>query len=134
MTRASAVVPGLVIAALAIATVALWLVAFPTDWSVVPTADPQTYASPLTPRHWTMAVAGLAVLALVGGFARGPAAALLGVAVPAVALYSWSSATAEVIGANLWVVGALFFAPALAAGVAVLAALGRAARRHRTSI
>jgi hypothetical protein len=129
MTRASAVV--LVLAA---ATVALWLVAFPADWSVVPTADPQTYASPLTTRHWTVAVTGLAVLALAGGFVRGPAAALLGVAVPAIALYCWFSSTAEVIGANLWVVGALLFAPAAVAGVAVLAALGRAGRRRRTPV
>ncbi|MHA6620233.1 hypothetical protein [Pseudonocardia sp. DLS-67] len=126
MTRAAAVV-----VLLAAATVGLWLVAFPADWSVVPTADPQTYASPLTARHWAVAVAGLAVLAFAGGFARGPVAALLGVAVPAIALYSWFSATAEVIGANLWVVGAALLAPALAAGVAVLAVLGGAARRHR---
>jgi hypothetical protein len=119
------------VAVLAAATAALWLVAFPTDWSVVPTADPQTYASPLTVRHWVVAVAGLAVLAFAGGFARGPVAALLGVAVPAIALYGWFSATAEVIGANLWVVGAALFAPALAGGVAVVAALGNAARRHR---
>lgn len=129
MTRAPAVV-----VALAAATVALWLVAFPTDWSVVPTADPQTYASPLTARHWTVAVAGLAGLAFAGGYVRGPATALLGVAAPAIALYSWFSATAEVIGANLWMVGALFLTPALAAGVVVLAALGRAACRHRTQM
>ncbi|GAA5124363.1 hypothetical protein [Pseudonocardia adelaidensis] len=126
MTRAAAVV-----VLLAAATVALWLVAFPADWSVVPTADPQTYASPLTPRHWAVAVAGLAGLAFAGGFARGPAVALLGVALPAIALYGWFSATAEVIGANLWIVGTLLLAPALAAGVAVLAALGNAVRRHR---
>jgi hypothetical protein len=126
MTRAAAVV-----ALLAAATVVLWLVAFPTDWSSVPTADPRTYASPLTARHWTVALVGLAALAFAGGFARGPLAALLGVAVPAIALYSWFSATADVIGANLWIVGAMLFAPALVAGVAVLAALGNAARRHR---
>jgi hypothetical protein len=129
MTRAPAVVT-----LLAAATVVLWLVAFPADWSVVPTADPQTYTSPLTPGHWAVAVIGLALLALAGGFVRGPAAALLGVAVPAIALYCWFSATAEVIGANLWMVGALFLAPALAAGVAVLAVIGRAARRHRTPV
>jgi hypothetical protein len=123
-----------VVAVLAIATVVLWLVAFPADWSVVPTADPLTYASPLTARHWTVAVAGLAVLAFAGGYARGTAPAMLGVAVPAVALYCWSSGTAEVVGANLWVVGALIFAPAVAAGVAVLAGLGRAVRRHRTPL
>jgi hypothetical protein len=127
MTRAPVVV-----VVLAAATVVLWLVAFPSDWSVVPTTDPQTYTSPLTGRHWIVAVAGLALLALAGGFARGPTTALLGVAVPAIALYCWFSATAEVIGANLWVVGALLFAAAVAAGVAVLAALGRATRRHRT--
>jgi hypothetical protein len=129
MTRAPAVV-----ALLAAATVVLWLVAFPADWSVVPTADPRTYTSPLAPGHWAVAVIGLALLALAGGFVRGPAAALLGVAVPAIALYCWFSATAEVIGANLWMVGALFLAPALATGVAVLAVLGRAARRHRSPV
>lgn len=120
------------VAVLAAATVALWLVAFPADWNVVPTADPQTYTSPLTAQHWTVAVVGLALLAFAGGLVRGPAVALLGVAVPAIALYCWFSATAEVIGANLWVVGALLFAPAVLAGVAVLGALGRTARRHRT--
>jgi hypothetical protein len=125
MTRAAATV-----ALLATATVVLWLVAFPADWSVVPTADPQTYASPLTAGHWILAAAGLAALAFAGGFARGSAAALLGVAVPAIALYCYRSATAEVIGANLWVVGALLLAPALACGVAVVALLGRAARRR----
>jgi hypothetical protein len=117
---------------LAAATVVLWLIVFPADWSVVPTADPQTYASPLTTRHWAVALTGLAALSFAGGFVRGPAAALLGVAGPAIALYCWFSATAEVIGANLWVVGTLLFAPALAAGVALLAALGRSARRHRS--
>jgi hypothetical protein len=125
MTRAPATV-----ALLATATVVLWLVSFPADWSVVPTADPQTYASPLTAGHWIPATAGLAALAFLGGFARGPAAALLGVAVPAIALFCYRSATAEVIGANLWVVGALLYAPALACGVAVVALLGRAARRR----
>jgi hypothetical protein len=121
-----------VVVLLAAATVVLWLVAFPADWSSVPTADPQTYASPLTARQWAVAVAGLAALAFVGGYLSGPVAALLGVAVPAVALFSWFSATAEVIGANLWVVGALFLAPPLCAGVALVAALGAVARRHRT--
>ena len=126
MTRA------VLVALLVTATVALWLVAFPTDWSVVPTADPLTYASPLTPAHWAVALTGIAALAFAGGFVRGPAAAVVGVAVPAIALYCWFSATAEVIGANLWPVGAALFAPPVVAGVAVLAALGRTARRHRT--
>ncbi|GAA0938914.1 hypothetical protein [Pseudonocardia zijingensis] len=122
------------VAALAVATVVLWLVAFPADWSSVPTADPQTWESPLTAGHWAAALAGLAVLAFAGGYARGPVAALLGVAVPAVVLFCWFSATAEVIGANLWPVGALFLAPPLLAGVALAAALGAAARRHRNRV
>jgi hypothetical protein len=35
---------------------------------------------------------------------------LVGVALPAVVLYCYRSATAEVIGANLWIVGPLFLA------------------------
>jgi hypothetical protein len=126
MTRATVTVP-----VLAAATVVLWLVVFPLDWSAVPTAEPQTYAPPLTTWHWAAAAAGLAALAFAGGFVRGPAVALLGVAVPAVALFCYRSATAEVIGANLWVVGALFLAPALAVGVTAAALLGRAVRKLR---
>jgi len=118
-------------ALLAAGTALLWWLVFPSDWSVVPTADPQTYASPVTPQQWAAAAAGLAVLAGVGGYARGVAAALLGVALPALVLFCYRSATAEVIGANLWPVGALLLAPALAAGVAVAAACGRWARRSR---
>jgi hypothetical protein len=129
MRRAAATV-----ALLAAATAALWLVVFPADWSSVPTADPLTFASPLSAAHWTTAAAGLAVLAFTGGYARGPGAALLGVAAPAAALYCYRSATAEVVGANLWVVGALLVVPAIAAGVAVAAGLGRAARRGGSAV
>jgi hypothetical protein len=59
---------------------------------------------------------------------RGVLVALVGVALPALALFCFRSATAEVIGANLWVIGALFFAPVLATGTAAAAALGRLAR------
>jgi hypothetical protein len=119
---------------LAVLTVLLsWLV-LPADWSVVPTADPQTYASPVTPAHWTTAAAGLAVLAAAGGYARGAGAALLGVALPAVVLWCHRSATAEVIGANLWPVGAVLLAPAVAAGVAAAAVLGRSLRRRRDGV
>ena len=125
MSRAAATV-----ALLAGATVLLWLLVFPADWSVVPTPDPLVLASPVTPVHWSVATAGLFGLAFAGGYARGPGAALLGVAVPAVALYCHRSATAEVVGANLWVVGALLLVPAMAAGVAGAAVLGRLARRR----
>ena len=129
MRRAAATV-----ALLAAGTVLLWLLAFPVDWSVVPTADPQTYASPVTSGHWAVAAAGLAVLAAAGGHARGPGAALLGVALPAVVLWSYRSATAEVIGANMWPVGALFLAPVVVAGVAAVAALGRSLRGRRERV
>jgi hypothetical protein len=121
-------------AVLAVATAALWWLVFPGDWSVVPTADPQTYTSPVTPTHWTVAAVGLAVLAAAGGYTQGVAAALLGVALPAAALYCYRSATAEVIGANLWPVGALLLIPVLAAGVSVAAGLGRHACRLRSRI
>jgi hypothetical protein len=117
---------------LTVATVMLWWLVFPADWSVVPTGDPNTFASPVTGGHWAAAAAGLAVLAAVGGFTRGVLVALAGVALPALALYCYRSSTAEVIGANLWIIGALFLAPALAAGVAAAAALGRLARTRTT--
>jgi hypothetical protein len=119
-------------ALLAVGTVLLWWVVFPSDWSVVPTADPQSFTTPISAGHWAVAAVGLAMLAAVGGYVRGPAAALLGVALPAIALYGFHSATAEVIGANLWIVGALLLAPVLAGGVAIAAALGRLTRRRRT--
>ena len=121
-----------VVGLLAAATLVLWSLVFPADWSVVPTADPQTYATPVSTRHWTAAAVGIAVLAAAGGYARGLRAALLGVAVPAVVMYSYRSASAEVIGANLWIIGALLAAPALAGGVAIAAGLGRYARRWHT--
>jgi hypothetical protein len=119
-----------VVAMLAAATVVLWWVVFPTDWSVVPTTDPQTFASPVSARDWAAAAVGLVLLAVAGGYARGIGVALAGVALPALVLYCYRSATAEVIGANLWVVGALFAAPVLVAGTACAAAIGRLARRR----
>jgi hypothetical protein len=119
---------------LAALTVLLGWLVLPADWSVVPTADPQTYGSPVTTGRWTAAAAGLLVLAAVGGYARGPGAALVGIALPAVVLWCYRSATAEVIGASLWPVGALFLAPAVAAGVAAVAALGRSLRRRRERV
>jgi hypothetical protein len=117
-----------VVGMLAVATVVLWFVVFPGDWSVVPTADPHTFASPVSARDWSAVAVGLALLAAAGGYARGITVALTGVAVPALALYCWFSATAEVIGANLWVVGALLFSVVLGAGTAGAAALGRFGR------
>jgi hypothetical protein len=115
---------------LAAATLLLWALVLPADWSVVPTADPQTYTTPVSGRHWTAAAAGLAGLAGAAGYARGVGTALLGVAVPAVAMFSYRSATADVIGANLWIVGTLFAAPVMIGGVAIAALLGRSARRR----
>ena len=116
---------------LAAGTTLIWWMVFPTDWSVVPTADPTTFRSPVTAAHWCGAGIGLAALAAVGGFVRSVRVAMLGVALPAFVLYCVSAATAEVIGANLWIVGAVFLAPVLAAGVAGAAALGRLLRRRR---
>jgi hypothetical protein len=116
---------------LAAGTVLFWWLVFPADWSAVPTADVSTYRSPVTAAHWGGAAVGLAALAVVGGFVGGVRVAMLGVALPAFALYCVSAATAEVIGANLWIVGAMFLTPVLAAGVACAAALGRLLRRRR---
>jgi hypothetical protein len=120
-----------VAALLAVATLVLWWAVFPTDWSVVPTRDPNTLASPVRTGHWAAAGAGLAVLAGAAGYLRGVAVALVGVAVPAFVLFCVHSASAEVVGANLWAVGALFLAPPLVAGVAGTAALGALVRRRR---
>jgi hypothetical protein len=118
-------------ALLAIATLVLWWAVFPADWSVVPTRDPNTLASPVRTGHWVAAGAGLAVLAGAAGYVRGVLVALAGVAVPAFMLFCVYSANAEVVGANLWAVGALFLAPPLVAGVAAAAALGALVRRRR---
>jgi hypothetical protein len=117
------------VAGLAATTAVLWWLVFPADWSVVPTAGPDTFVSPVVGRRWAVAAAGLAVLAALAGYARGVAVALVGVALPAFVLYCWRSSTAEVIGANLWIVGAVPVALALAAGVAAVAALARRGRR-----
>lgn len=115
----------------ALATVVLWWVVFPADWSVVPTRDPNTLASPVRVTHWAAAGAGLAVLSGTAGYLRGVLVALVGVAVPALVLFCVNSAAAEVVGANLWPVGALFLAPPLVAGVAATAAATALVRRRR---
>ena len=114
-----------VTALFALATAVLWWTVFPADWSVVPTRDPNTLASPVRVSHWVTAGAGLAVLSGAAGYLRGVRVALVGVAAPALVLFCVYSAAAEVVGANLWPVGALFLAVPLAAGVAVVAALAR---------
>jgi acyl dehydratase len=116
---------------LGVATVVLWWLVFPPDWSVEPAVgDPFEYASPVTVQHWAAAAIGLAVLAAAGGYTRGVLTALVCVTLPAFALFCIQSATADVIGANMWVAGALFFAPVLTGGTAGAAALGRLARRR----
>jgi hypothetical protein len=118
---------------LAAGTVLVWWLVFPADWSAVPTAHASTFRSPVTATHWWGAGIGLTALAVVGGFVGGVRLAMLGVALPAFALYCVSTASAEVIGANLWIVGAILLAPVLAAGVACAAALGRLLRRRRSA-
>jgi hypothetical protein len=118
-------------ALLAVATCVLWWAVFPAGWSVVPTRDPNTLASPVRTGHWVAEGAGLAVLAGVAGYVRGALVALAGVAVPAFVLFCVYSASAQVVGANLWAVGALFLAPPLVAGVAAAAALGALVRRRQ---
>jgi hypothetical protein len=118
-------------ALLAVATSVLWWAVFPADWSVVPTRDPNTLASPVRTGHWAAAGAGLAVISGAAGYLRGVLVALAGVAVPAFLLFCVHSASAEVVGANLWAVGALLLAPPLVAGVAAAAALGALVRRRR---
>ena len=117
---------------LAVATLVLWLAVFPADWSVVPTRDPNTLASPVRTGHWAAAGGGLAVLAGAAGYLRGVLVALAGVAAPSLVLFCIYSASAEVVGANLWAVGALFLTPPLIAGAAAAAALGALVRRRRT--
>lgn len=119
-----------VVAMLAVATVVLWWVVFPSGWSAVPKADPQAYASPVSARDWAAGAVGLALLAAAGGYARGVAIALAGVALPALALFCFRSAPAEVAGANIWAIGTLSFTPVLTAGTVAAAALGRLARRR----
>jgi hypothetical protein len=118
-----------VVVGFAVATVVLWWLALPTDWSVVPTVDPHTFVSPVQAWQWTVTAAGLVVLAAAAGFVSGILAALLGVALPAFVLFCYHSATAEVIGANLWVVGALLALPVLVVGAGLAAALGKLGRR-----
>ena len=120
-----------VTALLAVATFVLWWAVFPADWSVVTTRDPNTLSSPVRTGHWAAAGAGLAVLAGAAGYVRGVLVALVSVAVPAFLLFCVYSASAEVVGANLWPVGALFLAPPLVGGVVGAAALGALVRRRR---
>ncbi|MEJ3653699.1 hypothetical protein WEH80_12015 [Actinomycetes bacterium KLBMP 9759] len=121
--------PLAVVCALAVATLALALLVLPWDWSVVPTADPETFTSPVRPWQWTVAGIGLLLLSAVSGAARHPLLPLVGVAVPALAYWCWRSASAEVIGANLWPVGAVLLAPLLAVGALAGGWAGRSAAR-----
>ncbi|WP_226353613.1 hypothetical protein [Pseudonocardia sp. ICBG601] len=133
-TTAHRLLTGLLLGgALALAAVAVWWLVMPADWSVVPTADPDQYVSPVTTGHWTAVAVGLAVLAALGGAAGRPGVTVVAVALPALALYCWKSATATVIGANLWPVGALFAVVPLVGGAAVVAFTASGVRRRRRS-
>ncbi|WP_232665747.1 hypothetical protein [Pseudonocardia sp. TRM90224] len=123
----------IVVCALAVATLALGLLVLPWDWSVVPTAEPDVFASPVQPWQWTVAGIGLLLLSAASGAAGHPLLPLAGVAVPALAYWCWRSAAAEVIGANLWPVGAIMLAPLLAVVVLVGGGAGRMLTRRRAS-
>jgi hypothetical protein len=117
-------------AVLAGLTVLAWVLIFPADWSSQPTADPDTLASPVTGGHWALFTVVLAVLALSAGAAGHPWVPAVAAGAPALILYCYQAATAEVIGANLWVVGAVFLAVALAGGLIAAGWAGYAIRRR----
>lgn len=102
MTRRAAVAG----AVLALVTLAVCVLVFPSDWSVVPGADADSFVSPVTSGQWTIATVLVLTLAVASGVLGHRWMPLLGCGVPAVGYYGVQAGRAEVIGANLWVVGA----------------------------
>ncbi|CAN5365239.1 hypothetical protein BH20ACT5_BH20ACT5_24940 [soil metagenome] len=119
-----------VAAVVAVLTVAGWLLIFPSDWSSVATADPDTLASPVTGAHWALLAVLLGVLGLTAGLAGHPWVPVLAAGIPALVLYCIQAGSAEVVGANLWVIGAGVLAVALAGGLIVAGWAGYVLRRR----
>lgn len=121
--------PLLVGVAAAAATVVLWLLVLPRDWSVVPTGAPDSFASPVTGAQTAAVSALLGLLALLVGALGHPWVPAVAIGVPVLVLYTLQAATARTIGANLWVVGLAFLAAVSVPGLIGLGWLGRLLRR-----
>jgi hypothetical protein len=107
----------------ALLVIGVWWLVLGWNWDVT---------SPHSTLDWVLV--GIAVL-LAGawlGFRGRPIAAVLMVVVPLVVLSAWRMAVAEVIGANLWVIGAVVLLLAYGAAAAVGGVLGLLVRRART--
>jgi hypothetical protein len=115
----------------ALLAIGVWWLVLGWNWDVVPAGTPNDLTSPHSTLDWVLV--GVAVLLAGGwlGFRGRPIAAVLMVVVPLVALSAWRMAVAEVVGANLWAVGALVLLLAYGAVAAGGALLGLLVRRAR---
>jgi hypothetical protein len=116
----------------ALLAIGVWWLVLGWNWDVVPAGTPNDFTSPHSTLDWVLV--GVAVLVAGGwlGFRGRPIAAVLMVVVPLVVLSAWRMAVAEVVGANLWAVGALVLLLAYGAVAAGGALLGLLVRRART--
>lgn len=115
----------------ALLAIGVWWLVLGWNWDVVPAGTPNDFTSPHSTIEWILL--GVAVLVAGGwlGFRGRPFAAVLMTVVPLTILSAWRMADAEVIGANLWPIGALVFLLGYGATAAVGAFLGLLVRRSR---
>ena len=117
----------------ALLAIGVWWLVLGWNWDVVPTDTPDTFASPHSTLDWILVGAAVFVGAGWLGFRGRPIAGVLMIVVPLVALSTWRMAVAEVIGANLWPIGALVLLLAYGATAAVGAFLGLLIWRKRSA-
>lgn len=122
--------------ALAVATTATWLALLPWRWKLAATDEPDTYTSAVPTWRFVVVAIVLVMLAVMSGSMGHPWLPVLTVAGPAFVLWCYQSATAETIGANLWVVGAIILAPVAFGGAALAGYLGSrfGSRARRTKL
>ncbi|MDI1461922.1 hypothetical protein QEZ54_13170 [Catellatospora sp. KI3] len=125
--------PALRAVALAAATTVASVACLPFGQHLVPAAPgSDDYHLPITAGEIVLPVV-LALLCLAGGWWFGSRGGVLwtagAISLPAVVVYSVSWASAESIGANMWIIGTVVSVPVLLLGSGVLALAGLWLRR-----
>jgi len=124
--KPGALVVGLVLAVL---TVVTWLVALPWRWTLQPTGEQDTFESAVPTSRFVIVAVVLVVLAVASGALGHPVVPIVAVAGPAFLLWCYQAANSETVGANLWIVGAIFLVPVAFGGAAVAGFIGSRARK-----
>lgn len=116
----------------ALLAIGVWWLVLGWNWDVVPGDTPNDFVDPHSAVDWLLV--GAAVLIGAGWLATRarPIAGVVMIVVPLAVLSAWRMAVAEVIGANLWPIGALIVLVGLGAAGAIGAVLGLLIRRARS--